>query len=261
MVSENISDLLRGKPRLKRLLIMNCLKPTSSHLALRCNVLSVLSFSFISSGGRCRGCWQPFCSLHLHLEMWENPYTSGPITSKKTVPGIFVARGTHVFVRLSTVTSVWRVSLQSRIQTGLTSWSIITVLLCFITLLLQLPYSCVSCLLPQPPTLGWLTVLHSAGNTGTELSSANAGMFITSDAGNSWRQVRRHLPRHNAVLSDTRWWWLRQKKKRKKTCVVLQISPCRRRSSTRSTTSGSWTTAGPCWPSCIQRRPFDTCGR
>lgn len=46
-----------------------------------------------------RRCWQPFCSLHLHLEMWENPYTSGPITSKKTVPGIIVARG---------AASVWR---------------------------------------------------------------------------------------------------------------------------------------------------------
>lgn len=37
--------------------------------------------------------WQPFCSLHLHLEMSENPYTSGPITSKKSVPGIIVATG------------------------------------------------------------------------------------------------------------------------------------------------------------------------
>lgn len=36
---------------------------------------------------------QPFCSLHLHLEMSENPYTSGPVTSKKTVPGIIVATG------------------------------------------------------------------------------------------------------------------------------------------------------------------------
>lgn len=143
---------------------------------------------------------------------------------------------------------------------------IITVLLCFITLLLQfMPYSCVSCLLPQPPTLGRLTVLRSAGNTGTELSSANAGMFITSDAGNSWRQVRRRLPRHNAALSDAhivdgddRG---RKKEKENETCVVFQISPRRRRSSTRSTTSGSWTTAGPCWPSCIPRRPFDTCGR
>lgn len=110
MVSENISDLLCEKPRLKRLLIMICLKPTSSHLALCRNASSVLSFSFffsfISSGGRCCCCWQPFCSLHLHLEMWENPYTSGPITSKKTVPGIIVARGTGVFLRLSTVTSV-----------------------------------------------------------------------------------------------------------------------------------------------------------
>lgn len=29
-----------------------------------------------------------------------------------------------------------------------------------------------------------------SGNIGTELSSTNLGMFITSDAGNSWRQVR-----------------------------------------------------------------------
>ncbi|KAM7408583.1 hypothetical protein PAMA_002346 [Pampus argenteus] len=65
-------------------------------------------------------CILPFCSLHLHLEMSENPYTSGPITSKKSVPGIIVA----------------------------------------------------------------------TGNIGTELSSTNLGMFITSDAGNSWRQVR-----------------------------------------------------------------------
>ncbi|XP_034040761.1 VPS10 domain-containing receptor SorCS3 [Thalassophryne amazonica] len=64
-------------------------------------------------------CIVPFCSLHLHLEMSENPYTSGPITSKKSVPGIIVA----------------------------------------------------------------------TGNIGRELSSANLGMFITSDAGNSWRQI------------------------------------------------------------------------
>ncbi|XP_022042555.2 VPS10 domain-containing receptor SorCS3 isoform X1 [Acanthochromis polyacanthus] len=64
-------------------------------------------------------CILPFCSLHLHLEMSENPYTSGPITSKKSVPGIIVA----------------------------------------------------------------------TGNIGTELSSTNLGMFITSDAGNSWRQI------------------------------------------------------------------------
>ncbi|KAM4729431.1 VPS10 domain-containing receptor SorCS3-like [Anableps anableps] len=64
-------------------------------------------------------CILPFCSLHLHLEMSETPYTSGPITSKKSVPGIIVA----------------------------------------------------------------------TGNIGTELSSTNLGMFITSDAGNSWRQI------------------------------------------------------------------------
>ncbi|XP_037535849.1 VPS10 domain-containing receptor SorCS3 [Nematolebias whitei] len=64
-------------------------------------------------------CILPFCSLHLHLEMSENPYTSGPITSKKSVPGIIIATGT----------------------------------------------------------------------IGTELSSSNLGMFMTSDAGNSWRQI------------------------------------------------------------------------
>lgn len=64
-------------------------------------------------------CNLPFCSLHLHLEMSENPYTSGPVTSKKSVPGIIVA----------------------------------------------------------------------TGNIGTELSTTNLGMFITSDAGNSWRQI------------------------------------------------------------------------
>ncbi|KAM6916732.1 VPS10 domain-containing receptor SorCS3-like [Xenentodon cancila] len=64
-------------------------------------------------------CFLPFCSLHLHLEMSENPYTSGPITSKKSVPGIIVA----------------------------------------------------------------------TGNIGIELSSSSLGMFITSDAGNSWRQI------------------------------------------------------------------------
>uniref|UniRef100_A0A8C6TQ09 Sortilin related VPS10 domain containing receptor 3b n=1 Tax=Neogobius melanostomus TaxID=47308 RepID=A0A8C6TQ09_9GOBI len=64
-------------------------------------------------------CILPFCSLHLHLEMSENPYTSGPVTSKKSVPGIIVA----------------------------------------------------------------------TGNIGRELSTTNLGMFITADAGNSWRQI------------------------------------------------------------------------
>ncbi|KAM6956470.1 VPS10 domain-containing receptor SorCS3 [Aplochiton taeniatus] len=64
-------------------------------------------------------CILPFCSLHLHLEMSENPYTSGRISSKDSAPGIVVA----------------------------------------------------------------------TGNIGTELSSTNLGMFITSDAGNNWRQI------------------------------------------------------------------------
>ena len=39
---------------------------------------------------------QPFCSLHLHLHMSENPYTSGNIISKETAPGIIIASGEDI---------------------------------------------------------------------------------------------------------------------------------------------------------------------
>ncbi|KAI5090031.1 VPS10 domain-containing receptor SorCS3 [Silurus meridionalis] len=64
-------------------------------------------------------CVQPFCSLHLQLQMSENPYVSGSITTKNSVPGVILA----------------------------------------------------------------------IGNMGSELSYNNVGMFISSDAGNTWRQV------------------------------------------------------------------------
>uniref|UniRef100_A0A803TP90 Sortilin related VPS10 domain containing receptor 3 n=1 Tax=Anolis carolinensis TaxID=28377 RepID=A0A803TP90_ANOCA len=64
-------------------------------------------------------CLLPFCSLHLHLQISENPYTSGSISSKETVPGLLVA----------------------------------------------------------------------TGNVGPELSYTEVGMFVSSDAGNSWRQI------------------------------------------------------------------------
>uniref|UniRef100_A0A8V0Z4L5 Sortilin related VPS10 domain containing receptor 3 n=1 Tax=Gallus gallus TaxID=9031 RepID=A0A8V0Z4L5_CHICK len=64
-------------------------------------------------------CQLPFCSLHLHLQLSENPYTSGSISSKETAPGLMVA----------------------------------------------------------------------AGNIGSELSYTDVGMFISSDGGNSWRQI------------------------------------------------------------------------
>ena len=51
--------------------------------------------------GICFSPWQPFCSLHLHLEMLENPYTSGPITSKKSVPGIIVATGGVTWINVT----------------------------------------------------------------------------------------------------------------------------------------------------------------
>ncbi|KAE8589299.1 hypothetical protein XENTR_v10017516 [Xenopus tropicalis] len=38
-------------------------------------------------------CLLPFCSLHFHLQMSENPYNSGSISSKVTVPWLIVASG------------------------------------------------------------------------------------------------------------------------------------------------------------------------
>uniref|UniRef100_A0A8C1UDI4 Sortilin related VPS10 domain containing receptor 3b n=1 Tax=Cyprinus carpio TaxID=7962 RepID=A0A8C1UDI4_CYPCA len=70
-------------------------------------------------------CNLPSCSLHLLLQMSENPYTPDTISTKHSAPGIIVA----------------------------------------------------------------------TGNIGPELSFSNTGMFISSDAGNTWRQVN-HSPAH-----------------------------------------------------------------
>ncbi|KAJ8415999.1 hypothetical protein AAFF_G00380210 [Aldrovandia affinis] len=64
-------------------------------------------------------CVLPYCSLHLHLHVSDNPYTSGNIASKDSAPGIIVASGT----------------------------------------------------------------------IGSERTTTNISMFITSDAGNTWRQI------------------------------------------------------------------------
>ncbi|KAM3606185.1 uncharacterized protein V6R79_012115 [Siganus canaliculatus] len=64
-------------------------------------------------------CEQPYCSLHLHLHVSENPYTSGNIVSKESAPGIIIASGV----------------------------------------------------------------------VGPELTATNVSIFITSDAGNTWREV------------------------------------------------------------------------
>ncbi|XP_026165515.1 VPS10 domain-containing receptor SorCS1-like [Mastacembelus armatus] len=64
-------------------------------------------------------CEQPYCSLHLHLHVAENPYTSGNIVSKDSAPGIIIASGV----------------------------------------------------------------------VGPELTSTNVSIFITSDAGNTWKEV------------------------------------------------------------------------
>ncbi|XP_051561285.1 VPS10 domain-containing receptor SorCS1-like [Myxocyprinus asiaticus] len=64
-------------------------------------------------------CILPYCSLHLHLHVSANPYTSGNIASRESAPGIIVA----------------------------------------------------------------------SGSIGAELTSSNVSMLITSDAGNTWRQI------------------------------------------------------------------------
>ncbi|XP_056442760.1 VPS10 domain-containing receptor SorCS1 isoform X2 [Gadus chalcogrammus] len=64
-------------------------------------------------------CVLPYCSLHLHLQVSGNPYTSGNIASKDSAPGIIVA----------------------------------------------------------------------SGSIGSELTNGNVSVFITSDAGNTWRQI------------------------------------------------------------------------
>uniref|UniRef100_A0A8C6FWD2 Sortilin related VPS10 domain containing receptor 1 n=1 Tax=Moschus moschiferus TaxID=68415 RepID=A0A8C6FWD2_MOSMO len=64
-------------------------------------------------------CLPPYCSLHLHLKVSENPYTSGIIASRDTAPSIIVA----------------------------------------------------------------------SGNIGSELSDSDISMFVSSDAGNTWRQI------------------------------------------------------------------------
>ncbi|XP_061645237.1 VPS10 domain-containing receptor SorCS1-like isoform X2 [Phyllopteryx taeniolatus] len=69
--------------------------------------------------GKWVDCEQPYCSLHLHLHVSENPYTSGNIVSKETAPGIIIASGV----------------------------------------------------------------------VGPELSTTNVSVFITSDAGNTWKEV------------------------------------------------------------------------
>ncbi|XP_076004248.1 VPS10 domain-containing receptor SorCS1 [Genypterus blacodes] len=64
-------------------------------------------------------CALPYCSLHLHLHVSANPYTSGNIASRESAPGIIVA----------------------------------------------------------------------SGSIGSELTTTNVSVFITSDAGNTWRQI------------------------------------------------------------------------
>ncbi|XP_030643265.1 LOW QUALITY PROTEIN: VPS10 domain-containing receptor SorCS1-like [Chanos chanos] len=64
-------------------------------------------------------CVLPSCSLHLHLHVSDNPYTSGNIVSKESAPGVILA----------------------------------------------------------------------SGNIGSELSTTNVSIFITSDAGNTWREI------------------------------------------------------------------------
>ncbi|XP_016124849.1 VPS10 domain-containing receptor SorCS3-like [Sinocyclocheilus grahami] len=46
-------------------------------------------------------CVLPFCSLHLQLQMSENPYLSGSISTKSSAPGVIVATGKGFFGHFS----------------------------------------------------------------------------------------------------------------------------------------------------------------
>lgn len=68
-------------------------------------LLKLFFFPFFPSSQRCWlslivwiidfviSCVQPYCSLHLHLHVSANPYTSGNIASRESAPGIIVASG------------------------------------------------------------------------------------------------------------------------------------------------------------------------
>ncbi|RLW02308.1 hypothetical protein DV515_00007348 [Chloebia gouldiae] len=90
-------------------------------------------------------CQLPFCSLHLRLQLSENPYTSGSISSKETAPGLLVATALNVRILISIFISVF---IHRR-----------------------------------------MSDTYVAGNIGSELSYTDVGVFISSDGGNSWRQI------------------------------------------------------------------------
>lgn len=59
-------------------------------------VYQKLIFAFLPLSTNLLCVSQPYCSLHLHLHMSENPYTSGNIVSKDSAPGIIIASGERI---------------------------------------------------------------------------------------------------------------------------------------------------------------------
>lgn len=102
-----------------------------------------------------------------------------------------------------------------------------------------------------------------SGNIGTELSSTNLGMFITSDAGNSWRQVRTiqvyTLPVCLLWTEDV--FMLKVCCQKWSKWVFLFFFFSQWRFLMKSTTFGSLTMEGLYWQSYTQRHQFDTYGR
>ena len=86
--------------------------------------------------------------------------------------------------------------------------------------------------------------VSSTGNIGTELSYNNVGMFISSDAGNNWRQVSvpRLQPGWSLVNTGSSQRVIQLRRPHAPTHPP-PVSPAYR-SSRRSTTCGSWTRAG-----------------
>lgn len=59
-------------------------------------VCETLIFTFLPQSTNLLCVSQPYCSLHLHLHVSENPYTSGNIVSKDSAPGIIIASGEEI---------------------------------------------------------------------------------------------------------------------------------------------------------------------
>lgn len=66
-------------------------------LFYKCVSFKFVIFFTFSFGNLILRVSQPYCSLHLHLHVSENPYTSGNIVSEDSAPGVIIASGEMIW--------------------------------------------------------------------------------------------------------------------------------------------------------------------